>query len=355
MLGLHRFSHFLSSLRANFRFEMMDNGKVAMTESSFERNRENCKAASGFLEIPKSQNPAPPIPNPQSLISKSPSLPVSPSPPLRFTLLLDPPGDGAWNMAVDETLLEAAADSGQCTLRFYQWAVPTLSLGYFQSYESRRQHSASRDCPVVRRASGGGAILHDREWTYSLALPEKHPLAVNRLGTYRLVHESLIETLAVWGISAGLFNSEGMANLAGDCSTAPVGCGELDLAPQSRLEPQTPVRREPFLCFQRRATGDLILGGVKIAGSAQRRCRGAVLQHGSVLLEKSTVAPELDGLKELTDTPISAEEFLQEWLATLTKSLAAAWQPGVLTDAQRARAAMLVSQKYASPDWTNIR
>ena len=61
-----------------------------------------------------------------------------------FHLLLDPPAAGAWNMAVDETLLEAAAAEGQCTLRFYQWAEPTLSLGYFQAYADRNQHEASR-------------------------------------------------------------------------------------------------------------------------------------------------------------------------------------------------------------------
>ena len=100
-----------------------------------------------------------------------------------FHLLLDPPGDGAWNMAVDETLLEAAAAEGLCSLRFYQWAEPTLSLGYFQAYADRNQHEASRQSAVVRRASGGGAIMHDFDVTYSLAVPERHPLAASRLRT----------------------------------------------------------------------------------------------------------------------------------------------------------------------------
>src|SRR5882724_9809402 len=88
-------------------------------------------------------------------------------------LIIDPPAHGAWNMAVDEALLESAAVDGIATLRLYQWSEPTLSLGYFQPAADRQTHPASRECPLVRRASGGGAILHDRELTYSLAIPEK--------------------------------------------------------------------------------------------------------------------------------------------------------------------------------------
>ena len=122
-----------------------------------------------------------------------------------FRLLLDPPAPGAWNMAVDETLLEAAAAEGQCTLRFYQWAEPTLSLGYFQPYADRDRHAASRRCAVVRRASGGGAILHDFDVTYSLAVHDRHPLAIDRLRTYQVVHRALIEVLSQWGIEASMF------------------------------------------------------------------------------------------------------------------------------------------------------
>ncbi len=85
--------------------------------------------------------------------------------PSSFLLLLDPPAPGAWNMAVDEALLEDAALERRCWLRFYRWQEPTLSLGYFQSYADRRQHPASSGCPAVRRTSGGGAILHDAEVT----------------------------------------------------------------------------------------------------------------------------------------------------------------------------------------------
>lgn len=270
------------------------------------------------------------ITNLKSEISRSPSLLV---PQSAFLLLLDLPAAGEWNMAVDEALLEAAANERQCSLRFYRWAEPTLSLGYFQSCEKRDQHVASRNCAMVRRASGGGAILHDHELTYSLAVPEDHPLAADRLGTYRVVHESLIRTLAKWKIAAKLFD-------------------RID-KPTAHAKPA--AEHEPFLCFQRRAPGDVIVDGEKIAGSAQRRCRGAVLQHGSVLFEKSFAAPELNGLKELSNTPILAEEFLQAWLEELSGTLAISWRHGELSQEQRCRAERLVAEKYASAAWTNAR
>src|SRR5271169_4762547 len=99
-------------------------------------------------------------------------------------LLVDPPASGAWNMAVDEALVDDAAARHACWLRFYGWSEPTLSLGYFQGYEERLAHRPSRQCPVVRRPSGGGAILHDVEITYSLAIPHAHPLAEDSTWLY---------------------------------------------------------------------------------------------------------------------------------------------------------------------------
>ena len=86
-------------------------------------------------------------------------------------LILDEPSSGAWNMGVDEALREWAETAGGLGLRFYQWAPATLSLGYFQTHRSRALHAGSAQLPLVRRASGGGAIVHDRELTYSLVGP----------------------------------------------------------------------------------------------------------------------------------------------------------------------------------------
>src|SRR5262245_56617281 len=120
-------------------------------------------------------------------------------------VLFDPPASGPWNMAVDEALLETAEETGQATLRFYSWEEPTLSLGYFQSLCEREHHPASIDCPVVRRPSGGGAIVHARELTYSIAIAE--PAGTLKLASklVDIAHETLITTLAVFGVSAELF------------------------------------------------------------------------------------------------------------------------------------------------------
>jgi lipoate-protein ligase A len=242
-------------------------------------------------------------------------------------LLIDPPASGAWNMAVDEVLWEWCARTGERCWRFYQWEEPTLSLGYFQAYGDRWQHAASQACPVVRRLSGGGAIVHDAELTYSLVVPLTRATAVRRQSLYEAVHATLIETLAELGITA---------SLRGEAET-------LDAADR------------PFLCFQRRSPGDVVVGAVKIAGSAQRRNSSAVLQHGSVLLARSKAAPELDGLQETTLTAMSPEVVMSKWQGILAGRLDWSWRRASLSLDERHRAAHLAAVKYASDSWTERR
>ncbi len=240
-------------------------------------------------------------------------------------LLISPPAPGAWNMAVDGTLLETAEASQACTLRFYKWDEPTLSLGYFQGASERETHAASVDCPMVRRATGGGAIIHDRELTYSLVAPATHFLAADTLAMYRLLHGTLVEALAAWGAQANL------------CGEAATGRGAAD---------------EPFLCFQRRAVGDVLCARAKIAGSAQRRRRGAILQHGSVLLERSQAAPELAGLRELTGVLLAPDELAAAWLKAIHSRCDVTWEAGALEPAEVERADQLVDEIYNDPGWT---
>jgi lipoate-protein ligase A len=242
-------------------------------------------------------------------------------------LFIDPPASGAWNMAVDETLLESAAAGGGFTLRFYHWQEPTLSLGYFQQYTDRMQHVASRNCAAVRRATGGGAILHDREITYSIAVPPGHRLAVKHIALYETVHAVLIDVLAGYGIHARLCQGVGRES----------------------------ERSQPFLCFQRRSPGDVLLSDMKIAGSAQRRYRGAVLQHGSLLLARSTTAPELPGISEIAAISLSFDEFVQAWSIKLAEEFSMHFQPGMLTDSEQCNAKKLAQEKYDSAEWTEHR
>ena len=173
-------------------------------------------AGEGRINAPSSGSPSSHHHVPPSPFSPLPSL-LRP-PPSAFRLLLDPPASGALNMAIDEALLAAAATSGQSTLRFYRWAEPTLSLGYFQPYADRWGHAASSESAAVRRSSGGGAILHDIELTYSIAVPNSHPLAHDCLGLYRAVHASLIAALAQWGVGAIMIDQ---SQHPGTCASGP--------------------------------------------------------------------------------------------------------------------------------------
>lgn len=237
-------------------------------------------------------------------------------------LLIDPPASGAWNMAVDEALLASAA-AGVATLRFYTWSEPTLSLGYFQPARQRDTHAASRGCPLVRRASGGGAILHDRELTYSLAVPLRQRFGAQAGSLYQIAHHTLVQSLRAMGVVAHL---------------------------------HVPAADEPaatdFLCFQRRTQGDVLCGPAKIAGSAQRRSRGALVQHGSVLLGRSPRAPELPGIEQLSGVRVTAEQLLAIWHPQIATELRATIQPGRLTEAERANAAAIEGERFSSPSWT---
>ena len=161
-------------------------------------------------------------------------------------LIVDPPASGAWNMGFDEALRERVAQTGRAAVRFYQWAPATLSLGYFQCYASRGEHPGSAGLPVVRRASGGGAIVHDRELTYSCVFPVRDRLGRPIQQLVDEFHRALIEILRDWSIAARL------------CESA---------SGISREE-------EPFLCFRRRAAGDVLLDGAKIAGQRPAAASG---------------------------------------------------------------------------------
>ncbi len=261
--------------------------------------------------------------------------------PTTCQLFLDPPSDGAWNMAVDEVLLAATANSDQPTLRLYQWLRPTLSLGYFQKYTDRTQHSPSQNADVVRRLSGGGAIVHDRELTYSIMLPASHDLARNTQALYNAMHQAIVESLNLFLTAAS--------------SWQPVLCDQ-----PTKHAPQD----EPFLCFERRSKGDILLRKLranshtlthKIVGSAQRRRHGVVLQHGSILLGQSKVAPELQGFAEITKSKISPSDLLSPLLDSLAKNLALDLTKTSLSEHLSAHAHEIQQKKYQDTDWTERR
>jgi lipoyl(octanoyl) transferase len=274
-----------------------------------------------------------------------PRVDVCPLDPCR--LIVDPPSRGTWNMAVDEALLDSAVNDGLATLRLYQWHEPTLSLGYFQRYEDRDSHAASRECAIVRRQSGGGAILHDRELTYSLTLPPGHPLTRDATALYNAVHQAFVELLA-----PRLVKSHADWQLELNPCNSPLSRGE-----------------EPFLCFQRRACGDLLLvtknlkptatnsvpQSYKILGSAQRRHRGAILQHGSLLLARSPAVPELPGWQDLAGGNLQPSELIPGLVRQFARLLGIVETPVELPAAIYDGAAAIERDRYSSRSWTARR
>jgi lipoate-protein ligase A len=181
---------------------------------------------------------------------------------------------GRTQMALDALLLERAAERQISSCRWYQWSGPTISLGYFQAELPPELRARFAGLPVVRRLTGGGAILHHHELTYSLALAPRHPLSADPRRLYDLVHEAVIVELHRQGVSVGL---------RGD---------------------SRPDLGENYLCFARGDSFDVVCGGLKVLGSAQRRRRGAVLQHGSLLWARSEWAPEFPGICDLADVRV---------------------------------------------------
>jgi lipoate-protein ligase A len=184
----------------------------------------------------------------------------------RWRLIVDGASHGAWNMGVDEALLSAAARGRQPALRLYRWSGPWLSLGYGQRLESQRREACVRNgIGLVRRVSGGGAVVHGSDLTYALAAPEA-ALPVGLAASYELIAGALVQALRAIGVMA-----------AQPGKPATVG-----------------ARPNSFDCFASAAEHEICVAGRKLAGSAQRRVQGGALQHGSIRLE-----PDAAGVREV--------------------------------------------------------
>ncbi len=180
----------------------------------------------------------------------------------KWRLITDPALPGVVNMARDLAILEqVAAGEAPPTLRFYSWSPPAISLGHFQQEEDIVDTGACRrlGIEIVRRPTGGRALLHHRELTYSVVLPETHPLLPKGvLLSYRLLSTAIVSGLQRLGINAEMAPGE---------SRGP------GLAPGS--------------CFDTPSAYEVQVAGKKVAGSAQLRRDGVLLQHGSILQELS--------------------------------------------------------------------
>ncbi|MGQ9730881.1 MAG: lipoate--protein ligase family protein [Candidatus Zipacnadales bacterium] len=266
-----------------------------------------------------------------------------------WRLVISEPAAGAHNMAVDEALFRARAEGlVPPTLRLYRWQPPTVSLGRFQELDDRIDMEAirRRGYGLVRRPTGGRAILHADELTYSVAVREDDiPGGGSLMSSYRTLSRGIEQGLAYLGIQTGFGQ-------------------ERDSGQGAAL---------PTICFAKAARCDLVVGGRKIVGSAQTRSRGAILQHGSIPLtidvdELLSVMPgprdrpleerrqklqqAAIGVAQLLGRPVTVEELSEAICWGFSVALGVTLTPGSLLPQEQEWIEHLITTKYAMEAWT---
>lgn len=268
---------------------------------------------------------------------------------MAWRLIVDGAADGFTNMAVDEAILEAyVAGEAPPTLRFYRWQPPCLSIGYFQRAGREVDAEACQRLGVdwVRRPTGGRAILHDREVTYSVVAGEEDPLVSGSIReSYRKISSALVAGLRRLGVPA-------------------------EMAPAERRGPGL----GSAACFDAPSDYEVTVDGRKVIGSAQVRRAGALLQHGAILLEvdverqaevlqpppgmtKKQLAaflrPRLISLREALGREVRPEALVEALCEGFREQWGVVLEVGELTPWERARLPALRA-RYESAEW-NLR
>ncbi|MBN1284405.1 MAG: lipoate--protein ligase family protein [Anaerolineae bacterium] len=269
----------------------------------------------------------------------------------RWRLIHSAPAGGATNMALDEAILmSVAAGNVPPTLRFYAWEPPCLSLGVAQFHaEADTARLAEQGWGLVRRPTGGKAILHTDELTYSVTLPKDSPLvAGDVVESYRRLSQGLAAGLEILGLRTQ----------------------------SDRQADPNAARQAGPVCFEVPSHYEITAGGKKLIGSAQVRKRGGMLQHGTLPLT-GDLARICDGLVFADEAArveararvlarattlgaaLGRRVFWDEAAAALAAGFAAALgvalEPGALTTGEAAVAEKLCAEKYGAPGWTQRR
>ena len=225
-------------------------------------------------------------------------------------LILDSPRQACLNMAIDEMLVV----SGQSVLRFYAWSEPSITAGYFQNLKviAKKFQAEEKGIPVVRRLSGGGAVLHGQDLTFSLCLPVSNPFFPTDVkSSYLKINEAVR-----LGLKAQWPNLD-----YADCRTA------------GSSKKQSDQR----VCFDSPACYDLLLHGKKVLGSSQRRIGKALLHQAAVFLKW-----EHDLLRQRI-----LEGFQSAWKV--------AFEEKALSAQEIRRAEEMEESRYASSEWALLR
>lgn len=282
-----------------------------------------------------------------------------------WRLLVHELADGHTNMAIDEAMMHTlAAGTAPPTLRFFRWRPPCVSLGYFQSAVSEVDLDACRrlgiDC--VRRPTGGRAILHDAELTYSVVARADDPaVSGNILESYRKISLALLYGLRELGVAAEM---------------KPAGRQMMPASPgwasDNEGSGESGRRVATAACFDMPSDYEIAVAGRKLVGSAQTRLSGVLLQHGSLLIEVDPIqiftvlrpppgteraevaqwlARRVTSLREELDRLVSFEEAATALRHGFAGALDVVLEPGELTDEEDRLTERLRAEKYSSEEW----
>jgi lipoate-protein ligase A len=264
----------------------------------------------------------------------------------RWRLIVDQETDGASNMAIDEAIVTMVLEGASLpTLRFYGWSPPCLSLGRSQPYaDTDLAACRGAGVDIVRRPSGGRAILHTDELTYSVALLQADPLAAGGiLESYRRLSQGLLAGLQLLGVQA-----------------------------EQAASARKPMGDPSAVCFETPSDYEITTQGRKLVGSAQWRARGGVLQHGTLPLcgditriinylvlpgaERETQRQFLRTRATTLEASLGCSVPFARAASALADGFAQALDlqlvSGALTTREQDLAAELRRSRYAAPDWT---
>ncbi|HDE0339875.1 TPA: lipoate--protein ligase family protein [Staphylococcus aureus] len=259
--------------------------------------------------------------------------------------------DPYYNMAMDEALLNFVS-RGEIdpVIRFYTWNPATLSIGYFQRLQKEIDIDKVKEkgFGLVRRQTGGRGVLHDKELTYSVIVPESHPNMPSTVTeAYRVISQGLLE---------------GFKNLGFDTYFS---------VPKTSEERQKLKQPRSSVCFDAPSWYELVVEGRKIAGSAQTRQKGVILQHGSILQDididelfdmfiyknerlklkmKEAFVEKAVAINDISDEHITISQMEEAFEKGFKKGLNIELKPLELTEAQLAEVEEL-TEKYRSDEW----
>lgn len=258
----------------------------------------------------------------------------------------------AFNMALDECLLDWHS-KGEIppTIRFYGWNPPTLSIGYFQKVDREIDLQAVEELGLgfVRRPTGGRGVLHEHELTYSVIVAETHPRMPKTVTeSYRVLSEGLLNGFSHLGLTAGF------------------------AVPKTTEDKQALKNPRSAVCFDAPSWYELVVEGRKIAGSAQTRQKGVILQHGSIVLDidedklfrlfrypnervkdkmRSAFKNKAVAINEISPRKISLAEAKLAFKKGFAEALNIGLEPYHLTKAQIETVERLAKERYENNAW----